>query len=54
MPNDTDCLKLPVTPPELVVAGIIGGLIGVAISVIIIAGITGIVFGSMILMRRNR
>ena len=39
---------------SLVLAGIIGGLVGVVISVLIIAGITGVIFGTMILARRKR
>ena len=52
-----NCLSLKTnetSPCSLVVAGTIGGIIGVIISVLIIVGITSIIIGTMILVKRKR
>ena len=52
-----NCLSLKTNeaePCSLAVAGTIGGIIGVIISVLIIVGITSIIIGTMILVKRKR
>ena len=39
---------------SLVVAGVIGGVVGAVVTLLLIAGITGIVIGTAILLRRKR
>lgn len=53
-PAHFDTCSMKNGPLSLELAGVIGGLIGVVISVLVVAGITGIIICTVMLVRRRR
>ena len=52
--NTSECTSGPVEPLSPELAGVVGGFIGLVITLLLTAGIAGIVIGALMLLRRRK